>query len=298
MSRAERVDAVTGAKRPALSRRHLLALAGAGLAVAACARAERPTLVRLREDGVARVGVSGEQPFSYVDPAGAITGQSPEVARAVLAGLGVTGLVAVQLPFDELIDGLLDDDYDVLAAGLTITPERCARVAFSRPDFVAPTALLVPEGNPLGLDDLADVAVAGVPVAVIAGSVEQAAALAAGVPEAAVRAYDGQLALVRAVADGSAAAGALTAISLRAALDHQPGSGLALTPGFVAADGRSPAGGFAFRPADAALRTAFDDGLTALHRSGEWLAISERFGFTEDNEPPPGLRTEELCRSG
>lgn len=281
-----------------LTRRRLLALAGAGLAVAGCGRDERPTLERLRADGVARVGISGEQPFSYIDMEGAITGQSPEIARAVLAGMGVAGLVAVQAPFGDLIDGLLDDRFDILTAGLAITPDRCADVAFSRPDFLAPPALLVPEGNPLGLRDFTDVARADVAIAVLEGSVEQQAARAAGVDD--IETYDAQLALVRAVADGDVAVGALTSISLREALRRQPGSGLEITPDITrTVDGMpaAPAGGFAFRPGDTALRAAFDAGLTDLHRSGEWLDISEEFGFTPANEPPPGLTTAELCSS-
>lgn len=279
-----------------LTRRRLLALAGAGLVVAGCGRDGRPTLERLRADGVARVGISGEEPFSYVDTAGVITGQSPTVARAVLAGLGVGGLVAVQAPFGDLIDGLRDDRFDILAAGLAITPDRCADVAFSRPDFLAPPALLVPTGNPLGLRDFTDVARAGVAIAVLDGSVEQQWARAAGVED--IQTHDAQLALVRAVADGDVAAGALTSISLRDALRRQPGAGLEVTPDITrTVDGMpaAPAGGFAFRPGDTELRVAFDAGLARLHRSGEWLGLSAPFGFTPANEPPPGLTTAQLC---
>lgn len=281
-----------------LSRRRLLALTGAGLVVVACGRDGRPPLERVRSGGVVRIGISGEQPFSYADSSGRITGQAPEVARAVLTGLGASGLEAVQRPFGELIDALLDGQFDLLAAGLAFTPGRCERVAFSRPDFLAPSAFLVPDGNPRDLRDFDDVARAGVPIAALDGSVEQEAALAAGVPEDLIRLHDLQLALVGSVAAGDVPVGSLTGISLRDALSRQPGSGLEVTPGIVrTVDGERilPAAGFAFRPGDDDLRAAFDEGLTALHRSGEWLEISAPFGFTEANEPPPGLTTEELC---
>lgn len=288
-------------RRRVLSRRRLLVLAGAGLAVAACGRDDRPTLERLRASGVTRVGISGEQPFSYADSTGRITGQAPEVARAVLDGIGAGTLEAVQAPFDDLLDHLLDGRFDLIAAGLTITPDRCDRVAFSRPDFLAPTALLVPRGNPSGLLDFDDVARAQVPVGVLSGSVEQDFAVDAGVPVDLIETYDLQLALVRAVASGAVAAGALTGISLRDALARQPDAALDVTPPITASlDGipRPPAAGFAFRAADADLRAAFDAGLAELHSSGEWLRISEPFGFGAANEPPPGLTTAEVCNPG
>lgn len=278
-----------------LTRRRFLALAGGGAMVAACGRDERPTLERIRDAGVVRVGISGEQPFSFSDPAGRITGQSPEVARAVLATLGAGTLEAVQLPFGRLIDGLLDGQYDLVAAGLSILPERCARVAFSRPDFVAPSAFLVAEGNPLGLRSFGDVARARIPLAVLDGSVEQADATAVGITE--VIAFDSEDALLRAVLGGRVPVGSLTGISLRDALARQPGSGLEVTGPVerVAAD-LPPAGGFAFGPDDEALRDAFDVALADLQDSGAWLRLSEPFGFTEANLPPDGVTTADLCR--
>jgi polar amino acid transport system substrate-binding protein len=282
-----------------LSRRRLItgvvAGTGGGLLRGACSPDDRPVLERIRADGAVRIGVSGEQPFSYSDSSGRITGQSPEVARAVLAQLGAATLEAVQLPFAQLLDGLLDGQYDLLAAGLSITPDRCARVAFSRPDFVAPTAFLVRAGNPLGLRTFGDVAVAGVPMAVLDGSVEQADARAVGVDP--VLAVDSQSALVRAVLDEQAPVAALTAISLADALRRQPGSGLEVTgPVERVAAQLPPAGGFAFRPADLDLRDAFDALLAALQSSGEWLRLSAPFGFTAANLPPAGLTTAALCR--
>jgi polar amino acid transport system substrate-binding protein len=278
-----------------LSRRRLLALAGAGLVVAGCGRDDRPTLERLRSSGTARVGISGEQPFSYSDSSGRITGESPEVARVVLGGLGAGMLEAVQKPFGELIGGLLDRQYDLIAAGLAITPARCKQVIFSQPDFLAPTALLVEEGNPLRLHDFDDIARAVEPVAVLAGSVEMEAAISAGIPEELIETYDSQMTLVRAVAEDDVRVGALTGISLRDALRRQPGSGLEVTDG-IRPDGPPQAGAFAFRPADTALRNAFDLGLAELQESGDWLRIAEPFGFTADNIPPPDLTTAELCR--
>jgi membrane-bound lytic murein transglycosylase MltF len=67
-------------------------------------------------------------------------------------------VVIVPLARDELFDGLLDGRVDKLAANLSITPERSARIAFSAPLATGVRELVVtgPSGPELGaLEDLA-----------------------------------------------------------------------------------------------------------------------------------------------
>jgi polar amino acid transport system substrate-binding protein len=286
-----------------VSRRSLLAGAaalGGAAALAGCGSRAASALERMRADGVARIGIAGERPYGYSAADGTVTGAGPEVARAVLAGLGVGGIEAIQVPFGSLLDALLAEQFDVVAAGTTITPTRCARVAFSRPDFLAPVAFLVPAGNPHGIRTFDGVRRAGVELGVLTGAAEQEYALAAGVPAEAIRTYEGQSTLFRAVAGGDVPAAALTRISLLDELSRNPGTPLQVTPGVAATvdgDGRKvyPVGAFAFRPGDADLRTAFDAGLAELQASGRWLDVVRPFGFAAENVPPADLTTEAIC---
>jgi polar amino acid transport system substrate-binding protein len=281
-------------------RRSFLAAALVAPLVAACApSAPGTTLERARRDGVLRIGISGERPFGYTDTGGRITGSQPEVARVVLDRLGIGGIEAVQVRFDRLIATLQAGQCDLVAAGMTITPQRCAQVAFSRPDFVTPPAFLVPEGNPQRLRSFDDVARRGLRLAVLVGSVELDYARAAGIPDDRTEIVDSQRDLVRAVADGRARVGVMTAISLVDELRRNPGTKLAVTPPLAAQTrGRAiqPAGGFAMRLEDADLRTAFDHELDAVHAGGEWLRIVEPFGLGPDNLPTAALTTDGLCR--
>lgn len=283
-----------------LSRRHLLTLAGVGVLAAGCGPDRRPTLERIRANRTVRVGVANEEPFGYLDQYGNLAGESPAVARAVLAGLGVDTLEAVQRPFGHLIDALLAGTFDIVTAGMAITPGRCERVAFSRPDFVAPTAFLVLRGNPQRLRTFTDVLRAGVPIAVLDASIEQEAARTAGIPDTRIKTYDSPAQLYQAVFQGDTPVGALTDISLRNTLSRHPTSPLEVTQA-VPPVGRAvsqPAGAFAFRPADTDLVDAFNAGLTALHATGDWLRIVAPFGVTGANLPPTGLTTARLCQSG
>lgn len=77
-------------------------------------------------------------------------------------------LVFVPVPFADLLDALEDGRGDVVAAGLTVTPERADRVAFSRPYMTGVREVVVqgPDADHLdGLDDLS-----GRRVHVVAGS--------------------------------------------------------------------------------------------------------------------------------
>ena len=75
----------------ALSRRGFLgrsllgvsAAAGASLALPGLARADT-TLERAKADGYIRVGFANEAPFGFADARGKLTGEAPEVAKAVL----------------------------------------------------------------------------------------------------------------------------------------------------------------------------------------------------------------------
>jgi polar amino acid transport system substrate-binding protein len=281
-----------------LSRRRLLALALPTGAVVACSRPSGSTLEQARAAGAIRVGISGEQPYSYADADGRVTGAQPEVARVVLERIGVPGLDAVQVPFHELVPRLRDGQFDLVAAGMAVTPDRCREVAFSRPDFVAFPAFLVREGNPQKIESFRDVARSRDRLAVLAGATEIDYARAAGVPDGQLEIVDSQSALFRSVADERVAAGVLTRISLVDVLRRNPGSGLAVTDAVEPVVGGRriiPGAAFAVRIGEADLLAAFDRELTALQASGEWLRITEQFGFTRDNLPPPDLTTAALC---
>lgn len=267
-------------------------------ALTACSTVAQPgnALETARQNGKIRIGIANEAPYGYTDASGRVTGEAPEVARAVFKALGIPEVEAVASNFDGLIPGVNAGQFDMVAAGMNITPQRCGQVAFSIPDYTALTALLVPRGNPRGVSTFADVKAKGVSLAVLSGAVEKGYAEDAGVTD--IQTLDSQDTLLRAVADGRAHAAALTDISLKDLVKKNPDVAVEVTPGFVPVkDGQEvvSAGGFVFRSGDAALREAFNAELAKLHESGEWLRIVEPFGFGQDNLPGPDLTTEKLC---
>src|SRR5699024_11881080 len=120
------------------------------------------------------VALANEVPFGFVDDTGEAAGQSPAVAQAVFEELGVPEIQASATSWDGLIPGLQANRYDVIAAGVFITPERCEQVAFSEPTATSPEAFLVKSGNPEDIQHFEDFTKNyDLMLAVLNGSVEQ-----------------------------------------------------------------------------------------------------------------------------
>jgi polar amino acid transport system substrate-binding protein len=272
---------------------------GGGALVAGCATSGGSTLDRARDAGIITIGIANEAPYGFTGPDGAVTGESVEVARAVFAALGIPGIRPVTVDFGELVPGLtLARQFDLIAAGMFVTSGRCASVAFSVPDYTAPTAFLVPSGNPQGVWTFDDVRDRALRLAVLGGAVEYRYALDSGIPDAQIQQLADQHALLLAVADGRADCAALTNISLKNALAGAPGSPVEVTSGFFpVVGGRTvvSAGAFAVRPGDDDLLDAVNTQLRAMQQSGEWLRIAQPFGFGPENVPGPDVTTENLC---
>ena len=287
-----RFSAVTGA----------VALGGPAL-LAGCSEVpqegEGGALQRAKDAGSIKIGIAGEVPYGFTEN-GEVTGEAPEVAKAVFKAIGIPEVEATQVEFGQLIQALNAGQYDMVAAGMAILPERCENAQFSVVDYVTPTALVVPKGNPQQINNFDDLKAKGQIVAVLSGTVEQAVVESLGIPADKIQPYDGQPEMLQALLDQRAYCGALTDISLRRMLEDNPTAPLEVTEGFVPViDGKEQiqAGGFVFRKGDEDLVEAYNTELKKLQDSGEWLKIVEPFGFTEDNQVPDGVTTEKLCEA-
>jgi polar amino acid transport system substrate-binding protein len=280
------------------------AIAAAGPAIlAGCSRVpeggEGGTLQRVRDAGSIKIGIAGEVPYGFTE-GGQVTGEAPEVAKAVYRGMGINDVQATQVEFGQLIPALNAGQYDMVAAGMAILPDRCQNAQFSAVDYVTPTAFLVPRGNPQQIHNFDDLRAKGATVAVLSGTIEEAVARDLGIPAGNIQPYEGQPEMLQALLDNRAYAGALTDISLRRMVADNPTAPLEVTEGFVpVVNGKEQiqAGGFVFRKGDDQLVEEFNAGLEQLQDSGEWLEIVRPFGFTEDNVPPDDVTTAQLCEA-
>ncbi|MFD7875527.1 ectoine/hydroxyectoine ABC transporter substrate-binding protein EhuB [Streptomyces sp. NPDC059766] len=292
-----------GENRPGPTRRSLLAgVAALGApAAAGCSRVATASttkggdlLDRLRAQGVVRLGIAGEIPFGYIDRNGDLTGEAPELAKAVFKRLGVDRVQPVPTEFGSLVPGLHSQQFDVVAAGMYVNPDRCEQVIFADPDYRMLDSFIVRKGNPMGLHTYQDVVAKKARFATGTGYAEIQYAVEAGYRESDILVVPDQVAGLNAVEAGRADVFAGTALTTREVVRKSRKA--EATKGFAPLVGGKPhvdGGAFAFRSAETRLRDAFNVELRRLKRSGELFRILRPFGFTEAEMTD--LTAKELC---
>ncbi len=243
-------------------------------------------LGELQNAGTIKVGIANEVPYGFEDEDGNVTGEAPEVARAVFAELGVENLDATVVDFGSLISGLQAGQFDMIAAGMYINADRAEQILFSDPDYCVGEAFGVPEGNPEGLTDFDSVVDNGeVTIAILEGAVEIGYADAAGVPDSQVEVFADVNAQYDALEAGRVDAVTGTYLTVKQQTDVL--DGFETTESFVPVDENGEdvlgCGGFGFRMDDQGLRDAFNDKLNEMQESDALIDIITGFGFAEED---------------
>ncbi|WP_166999027.1 transporter substrate-binding domain-containing protein [Paramicrobacterium fandaimingii] len=257
------------------------------------------TLQKAIDAGSITIAVADERPYSWVDDSGEPQGATVAMHKEIFKALGIDDIKVVESDWNSLIPGLNAGRFDVISAGMSILPDRCAKAAFSDPEIMYTTTLMVPEGNPEGLTDLDSVKATdgGVKLAILAGGIEAGYAESLGITNTVEvdNAQDG----MDLVSNGRADVFAMTAISLNWMAENNPDSGVETTDAFVQViDGveQIGAGSTVFRQDDTELLDAYNKELANITGDPEeYMSLVGEYGFTEENLPPEDLTTEQLC---
>ena len=253
-------------------------------------------LEELQEAGVVTVGIANEVPYGFEDEDGNITGQAPEVAREVLAELGIDEIEAEIVDFGALIPGLQAGQFDMTAAGMFITRDRADQVIFADPDYCVSYAFAVPPGNPEGISDFSDIADSGATLAVLSGAVDEDYAEWSGVPSDQVELYGDVNAQYQDLMAGRVDAVGGTSLTVQEQVAANEGEMDATDFFFpVGPDGEEllPCGAFAFL--DQEFRDAFNEVMIEKREDGTLGEITMEFGFAqEDVERAQGLTVQDV----
>lgn len=138
----------------------LLALAGCDRPAVRAPASDKPLPIqRILQAGELRVGTSADSPpMTAHDRDGKLMGLEIDLVEKLGETMDLK-VRFVEMPFAELIPGLERGDIDMAVAGMTITPERNARVAFAGPYFISGNTLLsrkrelAEAEDPASLDD-------------------------------------------------------------------------------------------------------------------------------------------------
>jgi len=121
----------------------LLALPGCqSLGLASSKPAEANRLDHILESRTLRVGLTGDQPpLNMKSSSNQTIGLEVDLVNALAGSMGLS-VKLVEMPFAELLPALERGDVDLVISGMTITPERNARVAFAGPYFISGKSVL------------------------------------------------------------------------------------------------------------------------------------------------------------
>lgn len=253
-------------------------------------------LAELRESGTITVGIANEIPYGYEDEAtGEVTGEAPEVAKRVLAELGIDNMDAVVVEFGALIAGLQAGNFDMVAAGMYINADRAEQIIFSDPDYCINESMLVAEGNPKGLTNYNSVADTDAVLAVASGTVNVDYAKWAGIPDDQIEEFAGIEDQYDALAAGRIDAVSGTILTVQQHADVM--DGFEALPSFPALSEEGEpilgCGGFGFT--DQEFRDAFNKVLNDLQEQGVVQDIvEEHLGSRDVAEDAVDLTVEDL----
>jgi polar amino acid transport system substrate-binding protein len=257
-------------------------------------------LERARQAKSIRIGFSNEAPYAYLDvTTNTLTGEAPEIARVILAELGVPAVEGVLAEFGSLIPGLKAGRFDVIASGMYILPPRCHEIAFSNPTYSVGEGFVVKKGNPKALHSYTDLAMRDeAKLGVVAGTVQQQYARFTGVPEARVVIFPEGPSAIEGVSAGRVDVFAATSLTINHLLKLEKSGRVERAEPFddPLVDGKPVRGygAFGFRKEDTDLVRAFNKGLAGLIGSRRHQDLVRKFGFT-DRELPGLVNAETLC---
>ncbi|BCJ86710.1 ectoine/hydroxyectoine ABC transporter substrate-binding protein EhuB [Effusibacillus dendaii] len=280
-----------------------LLLAGCGGSTSGSAQdsgKQETAFEKAKRQGYVTVGFANEKPYAYAAPDGKLTGEAVEVARAVLKNLGIKEVNGVLTEFGSLIPGLKAKRFDIITAGMYITPERAKQVDFANPEYSIGEAIAVKKGNPMNLHSYKDIAAnSEVKVGVMGGAIEIDYLKKSGVSDSQIVIVSDQPSAINALQAGRVNAITMTGPSLQAVMDSAKDPSIERVMDFEqpVIDGKSIRGYGAavFRQGDDDFRQAYNEELKKLEDSGELLNILSPFGFTKQ-ELPGGKTAEELLK--
>ncbi|MDE0114772.1 MAG: ectoine/hydroxyectoine ABC transporter substrate-binding protein EhuB [Albidovulum sp.] len=280
-------------KNSTLTRRATLAISAGAVSLAFALPAQADLMEKIMEG--MNVAFYNFKPYAFVDDNNDLVGTDIELLSAVLEQMGGQIGEAQAVDWGALIPGVNSGRFDVVAAGMFVTPKRCAAVRFSQPYFGIKQALAVPNGNPDGLSNYESVRDKGLTIGVISGAAQFGYATAAGVPEENIMQLPDNPAGIAALRAGRIDAWAVSAPGVREIVKGVPEGDIESGPVFAEVAGQPAVshGAFAFRQADSAFVDEFDKVLTAFVGSAEHVAIMEKYGMSADELPV--AKTEDLC---
>lgn len=255
---------------------------------------------KITSEGKITIGIYNSWPLGFETGEGGVSGLYPDVLRTIADPLGVKKVDFVVMEFGALIPSLMSRRIDAVAGGMNITPARCKEVIFSNPVASGGDAALVKKGNPLNIHSYEDMAKnPHVRVGDMRGASTTKNVLDAGVPRDRIQLFQDKDAGIAALFAGRIDVHLFSVATAMGIVKDPKIEGLERAAPFtgLVENGREKkdSAGFAFRSEDAEFRDLFNKGLAARIADGTVLKILEKYNFTNEELPPKGLTSKDIC---
>lgn len=245
---------------------------------------------RIKEGKPIRIGYAIIKPFAFVNANGKPDGSVNIYSIEVLKKMGHTNIEGVAMDWGGLVPALQAGRIDIITGGMYITKVRCATVDFSDPMLYSPDVLMVPKGNPKGLQNYADIVAKGATFASISGYATIEQAKRHGVPAEKMMILPGGTQVVAAMRAGRADAFAASLTEVGGLLEMSEGALEHTSPDKMPPDTRNWIS-LAFRKNDADFVQAFNNAQKSYLGSAEMLKSLAPFGYTKDMIPKESAAT-------
>ncbi|WP_440896830.1 ectoine/hydroxyectoine ABC transporter substrate-binding protein EhuB [Amphibacillus sp. Q70] len=285
----------------------VLLFAAIALVLAACGNGDSDNttggtsnLEELQETGTVTIGFANEAPYAYEEN-GELKGAAVDIATAVFAELGIDNVESQLADFGQLIPGVQAGQFDVVTAGMAITPERGENALFSEPEMVYGEGLVVQAGNPHDIYSYEDIANnPDITIVVMEGATEIEFLRQSGVSDDQITTASDIASTFSAVQAGRADATTGTEMTVRMAFDSANTDDLEIVEDFEQpdAEGVPSYGAAAFALENEELRDAYNEALETLKEDGTVQELLEANGFHPETNFPPEEVTVESIISG
>jgi len=250
---------------------------------------------RLKEGHKIRLGFGTSVPWAMAGDNGEPLGFVNMIALTVLEEMGITEYETKVFEWSGLIPGINADRSDMVTGGMYILKSRCANMNFSDPIGVFGDAMLVPKGNPKGINNYADVVRTGAKLVTGAGFNTVEAAKKYGVPESQLMLVEGEVGILAAMKAGRADVAVQTFFGAKEHEAKTNGAFEVTDPKLMPKETLNVVG-IGFRKTDVEFKDNFNKALAKVLANPEkMLERAGKYGYDRAQLPPPEMSTEWAC---
>ena len=250
---------------------------------------------RLKEGHKIRLGFGTSVPWAMAGDNGEPLGFVNMIALTVLEEMGITEYETKVFEWSGLIPGINANRSDMVTGGMYILKSRCANMNFSDPIGVFGDAMLVPKGNPKGINNYADVVRTGAKLVTGAGFNTVEAAKKYGVPESQMMLVEGEVGILAAMKAGRADVAVQTFFGAKEHEAKTNGMFEVTDPKLMPKETLNVVG-IGFRKTDVEFKDNFNKALAKVLANPEkMLERAGKYGYDRAQLPPPEMSTEWAC---